>query len=91
MAAKLLVLIEPLVEVLRKTETLPALEFVTAISNFPSPSKSPIATENGFKPVVKSTLAAKLPLVILPLVEVLRKTEIEFELTLATTISCLPS
>ena len=42
-------------------------------------------------PVVKSTLAAKLPLVILPLVEVLRKTEIEFEaMNYVRTVSANP-
>ena len=78
--AKLPEVMLPLVDVLRKTETEFEEPFATARSGFPSPSRSPMAMELGCNPVVKSTLAAKLPEVMLPLVEVLRKTETEIEL-----------
>ncbi len=73
-------LILPLVAVLRKTDTLFELPFDTAKSGFPSPSKSPIATEIGPVLVEKSTLSAKLAELMLPLVDVLRNTETVFEL-----------
>ena len=67
-------LIVPKLLVLRNTETelakLPTL--VIAKSGLPLPSKSPIAIEIGFVPVVKSTFAAKLSVPLLP---VFRKTE----------------
>jgi hypothetical protein len=75
LVAKLLELMLPLLEVLRYTETVVEPEFATAKSGLPSPSKSPMATERGLDPVMKSTLAAKLLELILPLVEVLRNTE----------------
>ena len=46
--------------------------FVTEISTFPSPSKSPIEIPTGLVPVIKSIFVAKLPVVILPLVDVFR-------------------
>ena len=57
----------PLPEVLRKTETVFVPEFATARSGLPSPSRSPMATEKGFVPAVKSTLVAKSPLVMVDL------------------------
>ena len=78
-------------DVLRNTETVAELLLATARSGLPSPSKSPIATEEGLVPVVKSTLAAKLLAAILPLVDVLRNTETVFELLFATARSGLPS
>ena len=91
--AKLPAAMLPLVEVLRNTETEVELKFATARSALPSPSRSPMATDCGAVPVVKSTLPAKLLVVMLPLVEVLRNTETEFapELPFAKTISGLPS
>ena len=44
--------------VLRNTETVLLPLFVTARSALPSPSRSPMETEIGPNPVVKSTLAA---------------------------------
>ena len=42
------------------TDTVLPVPFATAKSALPSPSKSPIATDLEFDPVVKSTLVAKL-------------------------------
>ena len=66
--------------------------FAIAISIFPSPSKSDNAISRA-PSVAKSTLVAKLPVVILPLVDVFLKTEtvFEFELKLVTAISNFPS
>ena len=91
LAAKLFASMVPLVEVLRKTETVLDDEFATARSGLPSPSRSPMATDCGAVPVVKSTLAAKLLEAMLPLAEVLRKTEKVFEAQFATARSALPS
>ena len=90
-AAKLPGTMLPLVAVLRYTETVYEPLFNTAKSGLPSPSKSPKATEIGNVPVAKSTLAAKLPKPILPLLDVLRYTETVYELEFATTKSALPS
>ena len=38
-----------------------AAKFTVANSGFPSPSRSPIATEEGWLPVARSVWAAKLP------------------------------
>lgn len=46
------------------------------------PSKSPMATEAGLEPVAKSTLAAKLVLLMLPLVEVLCSNKTVAELSI---------
>ena len=59
----------PLLPVLRKTETV-LLKFATAKSALPSPSRSPMATERGLAPVVKSTLALKSVVVMSPLLGV---------------------
>ena len=91
LVAKLLVVMLPLLEVLRKTEIWFELAFSTARSDLPFPSRSPMATEQGLSPAVKSTLAAKLPGVILPLLEVLRKTETLPVVPFATARSGLPS
>src|SRR3990167_7838510 len=45
--------------VFNNTETVSELIFATAISVFPSPLKSPLETEYGLIPVVKSVLAVK--------------------------------
>ena len=81
----------PIVLVFRNIETVLLTLLVTAISGLPSPSTSPSATERAFVPVVKSTLAAKDPVVILPLVLVFRNMEIELPVQLVTTMSGLPS
>ena len=81
----------PLVAVLRNTETVAERLFAVAKSGLPSPSKSPMATEKGPDPVVKSTLAAKLIGTLLPLFDVLRKTETLLETPFATANSSLPS
>jgi len=62
--------------VLRNTETVLLVRFATARSALPSPSRSPMETEIGCAPVVKSTLAAKelrLMLLRCPYCEILRR------------------
>jgi hypothetical protein len=81
----------PLVLVLWNTDTVFELRLATAKSGLPSPSKSPMATENGAVPVVKSTLVANDDGAILPKVLVFLKTEIVFEVLFTITISGLPS
>ena len=78
-------------DTLRNTETLLVPKFAAASSGLPSPSRSPMATDWGPVPVVKSTLAAKLLVVMLPLVDVLRKTETVLDELFATARSALPS
>ena len=85
LSAKLMLL---LVDVLRITETEFEPLFAVAKSDLPSPSKSPMATEKGFKPVPKSTLSAKLRL---PMLDVFRITETEFEPSFPTAKSGLLS
>ena len=46
-----------------------------AISGFPSPFRSPIATELGRLPVTNSTLDANEEVLIMPEVETLRSTD----------------
>ena len=75
--AKLPLVMVPEVEVLRNTDTEGPVELATAKSGLPSPFISPMLTERGPEPVAKSTLAAKLPLVMEPDVEVLRNTDNE--------------
>ena len=75
---KLLEVILPLVEVFRNIETVVELFLVTTKSSLLSPSKSAIAIAFGPVPIVKSTFDAKLPVVMLPLLEVLRNTETVF-------------
>ena len=50
---------EPLVDVFLNTETVTLPLLATARSLFPSPSISPIATELGLFPVIKSTFGKK--------------------------------
>jgi hypothetical protein len=59
LAAKLPEVRLPLVDVLRKTETVLLPKLATARSDLPSPSKSPMATELGAEPVEKSILFSK--------------------------------
>ena len=61
------------------------------MSGLLSPSRSPIAIENGFVSVVKSTLAANELVVMLPLILVLRNIEMLFDPILTTVNSGLPS
>ena len=68
---------------------LPVL--VTAMSLFPSPSRSPIDTEYGPPPVVKSTFAANDEVVIEPLVEMFLNTETVLLKVLVTAMSLFPS
>jgi len=76
--------------VFRNTETVVELEFATAISNFPSPLKSPVDTEIGPVPVGKSVLAENEG-ALAPGVAVFKNTETDAEFKLAVTISSLPS
>jgi len=62
------------VVVLSRMETVLLPLFATAKSGFPSPLKSPMLTERGLVPVVKSTLVAKLG-VVAPVVVVLSRME----------------
>ena len=64
-------------EVFRNIETEDTEVFAMAKSGFPSPSKSLMATDRGFVPVVKSTFAAKDPVVIEPLLAVFLNIEME--------------
>ena len=91
LVAKEPVTILPLVPILRRTETVFEVKLATTMSAFPSASRSPMATPEGLAPVVKSTLVANDPVVILPVVLVLRKTEMVASVKFATTISGLPS
>src|SRR4051812_10321297 len=74
-----------------RTDTLLPVLLVTAKSEIPSPSTSPIATLRGLVPVVKSTFDANEVLVIEPEVAVFSKTDTVLEPLLATAISGLPS
>src|SRR5258708_2202963 len=85
------VVIELVVLVFLKTETVFGLLLVTAKSSFPSPSISAIATACGFAAAVKSTFAAKEPVVIDPAVLKFLKTEIVLLVLLGTTKSGFPS
>ena len=91
LVAKLPVPILPLIAALWITETVDELLFATAKSGLPSPSKSPIDIDLGPIPVAKSTLGAKLSVLILPLIEVFRNIETVAELELVTAKSSLPS
>ena len=63
----------------KNTETVVEIRFATAISGFPSPLKSPIETESGSIPVVKSVFAVKEG-VEAPEAVVFKNTETESEL-----------
>jgi len=80
----------PGIVVFKKTETEVESAFVTTISGFPSPLKSPIATDVGWGPVEKSVFAEKVG-VALPAGVVFNKTETVFELPFAAAISGFPS
>src|ERR1035437_5334105 len=82
----------PFVVVLKRTETVLLLPLATTISGLPSPLRSPIATETGLIPVLKSVLSEKEG-VKMPLGVVFKKTDIVFPLlpALTATISGLPS
>ena len=64
--------------------------FATAKSGLPSPLKSPMLTEAGRVPVVKSTLGAKVG-VVAPMGVVLSRIDVVSLLKFATTKSGLPS
>jgi hypothetical protein len=70
---------EPLLPVLRNTETVLVPEFPTAISGLPSPSISPMAMPYGCGPVANVTGAANEPEVMEPLLQVLRSTDTVLE------------
>jgi len=77
--------------VLRNIETVALLKFATARSALPSPSRSPMETEKGSVPVVKSTLAAKELRLMLPTLPVLRNTDTVLLIRFDTARSALPS
>ncbi len=81
---------DPGVVKFKNTETLLELMFATAKSGRPSPFRSPIETEMGLVPVVKSVLEEKEG-VELPGVVKFRNTETVLEMRLAATKSGLPS
>ena len=64
--------------------------FVTAKSSLPSPLKSPMLTEPGLFPVLKSILVAKVG-VVAPVGVVLRKMEAVLSIWFTTTKSGFPS
>jgi len=80
----------PGVVVFKNTETLVEFWLAVAKSGLSSPLKSPIKTERGLVPVVKSVLTEKLG-VEAPGVVVFKNTETLFELKLVTVKSDLPS
>ena len=75
------------VEVLRNVDTEVELKLAATRSAFPSLLMSPIATEYGVVPVVKSAFAARENVEV----EVLRRTEADAALLFAVTISIFPS
>src|SRR6185437_3036832 len=91
LAVKEATVMEPLLAILRKTDSVLSLKLATARSGLPSPSKSPIATLSGSLPVTKSTLAAKDEAVMEPLADVLRNIDTVLLLWLTTARSGLPS
>ncbi len=80
----------PVLVVLNKTETLIEPSFVTTKSGRPSPFRSPIETEVGSVPVVKSVLEEKEG-VVAPGVVKFENTETLLEEMFATAKSGLPS
>ena len=64
---------------------------LVAMSSLPSPFRSTRTTARGLAPVVKSTFAANEPAVSVPVVLMLRNTEIVLLFTLLTARSGLPS
>lgn len=85
------VVMVPLILVLRKIDKVFEFLFATAKSSLPSPLISPTAILRGDKPVAKSTLVANDAVVMLPLVLVLRNTDIVFTFKLEMTKSGLLS
>ena len=81
----------PEIAVLRRIETVAPPLLATARSNLPSPSISHAVTFSGLAPTVKSTLAAKDALVMLPDTDVFRNIETEALPRLATARSIFPS
>jgi len=78
------------VVVLSRMEAVLVLMFATAKSGLPSPLMSPMLTLSGRRPVVKSTLVAKVG-VVAPVVVVLSRMEAVLLLVFATAISGFPS
>ncbi len=82
--------VAPVVVVLSRMEALVLPLFATAKSGLPSPLMSPMLTDVGLVPVVKSTLVAKVGVVALVAV-VLSRMEALLLLRFATAKSGLPS
>jgi len=82
--------VAPVVVVLSRMEALSPPKFATAKSGLPSPLKSPMLTEKGLLPVVKSTLVAKVG-VVAPVVVVLSRMEALLLYRFAVAKSGLPS
>jgi len=82
--------VAPGVVVFKNTETVVSLRFGTARSGLPSPLRSPIKTDSGPVPVVKSVLAENEG-VGTPIAVVFNNTETVPEVTFATARSNLPS
>ena len=82
--------VAPVRVVLRRIEVVLLLTFVTATSGFPSPLKSPMLTETGLVPVVKSTLVAKVG-VVAPVRVVLSRIEVVLLPSFAVAKSGFPS
>ena len=76
--------------VLRRMEVVFLLLFAVATSGFPSPLKSPMLTERGPIPAVKSALVAKVG-VVAPVVVVLMRMDVVLLPEFAVAISGLPS
>ena len=91
LAANEPVVMEPEVLVFLYTETVLPVSLATTKSDLPSPSISTITIPSGTVPVVKSTLAAKEPVVMEPEVLVFLRTETVLPLLFATAKSGLPS
>ena len=82
--------VAPLAVVFSRMETVLLLVFATAKSGLPSPLKSPMLTNWGALPVVKSTLVAKVG-VVAPLAVVLSRMEAVLLPLFAVAKSGLPS
>ena len=85
-----MVILEVLV-VLRKIDIVATPALATAKSGFPSPSISPIATDQAPAPAVKSNFVAKDVFEIVPEVAVFLNTDKLALLKFATTNSAFPS
>jgi len=82
--------VAPVVVVLSRMEALLSPGFATAKSGLPSPLMSPMLTETGAVPVVKSTLGAKVG-VVAPVAVVLSRMEAVLSMRFTTAKSGLPS